>query len=294
MFTLSPVAAILLYIIVGSGLAAYVGKRVADKEQRTELFLWQYVFTFIIAVLFAFATGESVLDASFANVVLIGFVAGGGTFFAWKAIRVSQSRNALHSFWSTIIAMTLSFFILHEGQFITLPIGIGIVMSVVAGLGCMWRSHQRESLSFYGYVAAYSGAWGLAMFGQRFWSFHGMPIPTFLLGWYTGTLIAAFVFFIFCTNFSKDRQNTAPLRLKDIVLVFVLAVLTILSLGLASVSYRLPQMIVLPIFFIAGMVLPALIGLFVFHEREQLALVDWLLFGLGAFGALIVGLNLII
>ncbi|GEM_PF-1530471 len=292
-FSISPVAAIFFRVVVAYGLAAYVGKKIADRQDRAELFLWQYIFTFGIAAALALASQSIVLDGAFWNVVLIGLIAGGGTFFSWKAIHVSQSRNALFIFWSDLIAMSLAFFVLHEGRFITPLIGIGIALSFAAQLGFIWGRRQKESLAFYTYVAVYSVAWGLALFGQRFWSFKEMPVPTFLFGWYTGTLVVAILIFFLSIGASRTLKNLVPLLPKDIVLTFVLAALTLLSLGLASVSYRLPQTIVQPIYSVAGMILPLLIGLFIFRERRQFTFIEWLSLGLGGIGALIVSVNLI-
>lgn len=299
--TLSPEVAIFIRIIVAYGLTQYVIKKIVGNNRRTERFLWMFVFTLILAGGLAMISGGVVLNEAFWDVTIIGFIAGSGTFFSWKAIHISQSRNALFTFWDDIIAMSLSYCVLHEGQFITAPIGIGITLSLASLLGFIWYGRlQKETkgelnlvpLAFYGYVGVYSVAWGLAVFGQRYWSFHSMPMPTFLLGWYTGTLLAAILVFLAYKDRAEDQKSSAPLRVKDIAATFVLAVLILVSLGLASISYQLPQTIVQPIYFVAEMIIPSLIGLFIFRERKQFALVEWMFFGLGTIGALVIGLNL--
>lgn len=300
-FAMSPETAVLLRVVVAYVFTQYVLKKVVGGNRRTERFLWQFIFTFIIAGVLTLMSGGSIIDQAFWNVVLIGFIAGGGTFFSWKAVHISQSRNALFTFWDDIIAMTLSFVVLHEGQFITAPIGIGMALSFAALFGFIWYGRRQKNvrgelkpvpLVFYGYVAVYSVVWGLAIFGQRYWAFHEMPVPTFLLGWYTGTLIAAALVFLFYKDGAEDQKSTAPLGLKDISATFLLAVLILGSLGLASVSYQLPQTVVQPIYFVAEMIIPSLMGLFIFHERKQFARPEWFFFGLGAVGAFVVVLNL--
>lgn len=293
--------AVILRVIVAYGLTQYVIKKIVGKNRRTERFLWQFIFTFIIAGAWALVSGGTVISKAFWNVVLIGLLAGGGTFFSWKAIHISQSRNAIFTFWDDIIAMSLSFFVLHEGHFITLPIGIGIAISFVALFGFIWYGRLQKDMKgelkpvpfvFYTYVGIYSIAWGLAAFGQRYWSYYDMPVPTFLLGWYTGTLIVAILLFLIYKDTSENQKSVAPLGLKGIAEMFVLAVFILVSLGLASVSYRLPQTVVQPIYFVAEMIIPALIGLFIFHERKQFATIEWFFFGLGAVGAFVVVLNI--
>ncbi len=300
-FSMSPEMAILLRVIFAYGFTQYAIKKIVGENRRTERFLWQFVFTFAIAGMLASIFGGVVINGTFWSVALIGLIAGSGTFFSWKAINLSQSRNALFTFWDDIIAMSLSFYILHEGQFITTRGGAGIVTSFVALFGFIWYGRRQKVEEgkpspvppvFYGYVAVYSIAWGLAVFGQRYWSFHEMSVPTFLFGWYTGMLIAAVLVFLIYKDDSEGQKSTAPPGPKGIAATFALAVLILVSLALASVSYRLLQTAVQPIYFVSEMILPALMGLFIFHERKQLTRSEWFFFGLGAIGALMVGLNL--
>lgn len=300
-FSMSPEMAIIIRVIVAYSLIQYATKKIVGGNRRTERFLWQFAFTFIIAGIWVLISGDVVVNAAFWNVMLIGFIAGSGTFFSWKAIHLSQSRNALFTFWDDIIAMSLAFFVLHEGRFITAPIGIGIALSFVALFGFIWYARCQKSekeglkplpLIFYSYVGTYSIAWGLAVFGQRYWAFNDMPVSTFLFGWYVGALVAAALVFLVYKDASEDQRSTALLGPKDIAATFVLAMLILSSLGLASVSYRLPQMIVQPIYLVAEMIIPSLIGLFIFHERKHFARFEWLFFGLGAIGALMVGINI--
>ena len=64
------------------------------------------------------------------------------------------------------------------------------------------------------------------------------------------------------------------------------------SVGAAYGAYRLaPQTVVQPLFLVGEMVGPALIGLYVFGEREALARRDQAYFALGLAGGLLVALS---
>jgi hypothetical protein len=64
------------------------------------------------------------------------------------------------------------------------------------------------------------------------------------------------------------------------------------AVGAAYSAYRMaPQTIVQPLFLVGEMVGPALIGLYVFGEREALARRDQLYFAIGLAGGLLVALS---
>ncbi len=287
-----------LRVLTAFILAQYLVKMVAGKDRRTERFLWQYLFTLLIAGTLALFTGAVVFGREFFVIVIIGFVSAGGTLLSWKAIAISQSRTALFTFWDDIIAMGLSYFILHEGRFITLPVGIGIALSFLSlalFVRYEWvhRVQKKEGgyaipLKFYVYVLVYSILYGIAMFGQRFWSFQHLPILTFALAWYIGACAAAVLIRLFYKDKGGDQQTKKSFTVLDVLLHFMLALSTYASLVLASVAYLAPQVIVQPIFLVGEMIIPALMGLFIFHERKHFDLTEWFYFAIGFTGALLV------
>lgn len=293
--------ALVLRVLVGFGLANLLIKWVASQGRRTERFFWQFAFAFAIAVSFAVATGGVQTNQMFWVFTLLGAVATAGTFYWWKATAMSQSRNALFTFWDDLIAMGLAYVILHEGQFITPPVALGIAISFLS-VGLFIRhgykkskqketAHETLPLRFYGYIAFYSVVWGVAYFGQRFWSHADLPISTFALTWYTGGLITATLVYLFYKDKAVDQQNAAAIGPKGIIACFTLAVALYASMCLSIAAYKAPQVVVQPIFFVSEMILPALIGLFIFRERKNFDRVEWLYFVIGVAGALMVGLS---
>lgn len=142
--------AIVLYIVIAQGVTQYALKTVVGKNRRTERFLWQFIFTFLIAMTLAFSLGGLALNGAFLSVVVIGFIAGAGSFLAWKAITISQSRAALFNFWSDIIAVILAYVVLDEGKFLTPPIAFGshLVFQRSSGLfGMDTKSTHKVSAS---------------------------------------------------------------------------------------------------------------------------------------------------
>ena len=71
-----------------------------------------------------------------------------------------------------------------------------------------------------------------------------------------------------------------------------LSLVTLVALSAAFMAYRLaPQTVVQPRFLVGEMVAPAFLGLYVFAERNALDRWEYLYFGLGLTGDLVVALS---
>ena len=74
--------------------------------------------------------------------------------------------------------------------------------------------------------------------------------------------------------------------------MFALALCVFISLALSYTAYQLaPQNIVQPFFLVGEMILPALIGLFIFSERRGLDKTEKFSFALGALGGIIIAIS---
>ena len=118
-----------------------------------------------------------------------------------------------------------------------------------------------------------------------------MPIPLFLSAWYTGTFITAVLMHLFYRDQGDKNAGTAPITMRGLLIIFMLSVSILLSMALTIVTYRAPQVIIQPIFLVSEMILPALIGLYLFHERKNFDTWQWIFFAIGTVGALIVGFS---
>jgi hypothetical protein len=299
---LSVPVALGLRVLVGNILFPFFLKKVVMRDRRIDQFFMQYCFALGLAITLTFFWGGIQFDSTFLPLVALGFITAGGNYFAWGAVAISQSRTSVFTFWDDLIAVSLAYFILHEGRFISPTIAVGIGLSFLSiilfarhgWIHCLRKKEQGQTVSFkfYVYVLVYSVLWGFSQFGQRFWSFHEMPTQTFLLGFYTGTFVMAALI----RAFYNDRMEGTPqksLIFRDFAYSFTLAVLIFVSMGLAFAAYRAPQVIVQPVLLVAEMVFPTLIGLFIFHERKQLDPPEWIYLGIGFAGALLVGRSLI-
>ena len=98
--------------------------------------------------------------------------------------------------------------------------------------------------------------------------------------------------FLCFKKFYPQSGHNPPFTRKDFGFVVIMGSSMMAALALAYLSYeRAPQTIVQPIFLVAEMTLPALIGLFVFKERKGFKLTDWCLIAIGIAGGVLAGLS---
>jgi hypothetical protein len=90
----------------------------------------------------------------------------------------------------------------------------------------------------------------------------------------------------------KDPAVFAMIPGKDVLRVVGLSLLVLVTMSAAYMAYRLaPQTIVQPLFLVGEMIAPALIGLYVFAEREALDRQEQLYFAVGLLGGVLVALS---
>src|SRR5205823_1978598 len=104
-------------------------KPLVDHYAKTTLLLLQFVVCFALALLVAVAFNQCHLDW---RIVAVGFGNGLAAYCYYRAITISLSRTALFAFWDDLLAMGLSYTLLHEEQLLNARIVVGIGMSVGA------------------------------------------------------------------------------------------------------------------------------------------------------------------
>lgn len=290
----------LLRIIIGNGIAHWLIKHVSGMHSRTARLFLQFLFCALFATIIASTFGNLQTDGKFYFLLVVGFFNGFGAYCQWRAIDISLSKNALFTFWDDIIAMSLGIFILNEWRFLNRGIILGIICSFAALILFARHDYQnggknKTGFDFYGYVLAYSIIWGFAVFFQRYFAFHKLPTSTFLTGWYGGAFIAASVIFLFFRETgSGETKKEITLREKYMMLGWsaLLALSIFGSMGTTYWSYMLAPIAVLqPIYLVAEMIVPALIGFFAFGERKHYGLAEWFYFALGITGGIIIAYN---
>jgi hypothetical protein len=127
----------------------------------------------------------------------------------------------------------------------------------------------------------------VGVFFMRYLGVQGTGLGTFLVNWYGGVVLAAALLFLT----APEAQRALPPR-RDWPRVFALSLLVLVTMSAAFWAYWLaPQTVVQPLFLVGEMLAPALLGLYVFAEREGLDRIEQLYFVLGLGGGTLVALS---
>jgi hypothetical protein len=275
-------------------------KPIVDKYPHSTMLFLQFMFCFVATLPVAVALNQHRVDWT---IVAVGFVNGLAAYCYRKAIAMSLSRTALLAFWDDLLAMGLSYVLLHEGQFLTTGIVLGMGASLGAVILFTVHSYRKQQTGkdepdiipkrLYLLAGAYSVILGVGVFFMRYLGVKNTGLGTFLMNWYGGVVLAAGLLLLVAPEEErKDPVVVATLPREDLLRVLGLSLLVLVTMSAAYTAYRLaPQTVVQPLFLVGEMIAPALIGLYVFAEREALERQEHLYFGLGLAGGLLVALS---
>ena len=184
---------VFLRVLVANVIHPSISKHVVMKHSLQKRHLFNFSFCSLVAISIAVACGQLSLTTTTLFIFCVGVANGWAAYCQWKALGISLSRNSLFTFWDDIIAMSLSYYLLNEGQFLNFQGKLGIILSVAAVTLFAFRDYCRKEgvgdkvpSRFYFYVGLYSVIWGVATFLMRKWGVEKVPISTFLASWYTG------------------------------------------------------------------------------------------------------------
>ena len=280
--------------------AAYIAgplllKPLVDRYAQATLLLLQFLGCLAVALPLAVVWHQHQLDW---RIVAVGFSNGLAAYCYYKAIALSLSRTALFAFWDDLLAMGLSYTLLHEGQFLNARLVVGIGVSLGAVLLFTVHSYSQQAqepttkrlpMRLYLYAGAYSVILGLGLFFIRYLGVQGTALGTFLVNWYGGMVMAALLLVL---SGADPAQEPFTLPWRVLPRLGGLSLVALVAMSGAYGAYRLaPQTVVQPLFLVGEMIAPALIGLYVFGERQALDRQERLYFVLGLAGGLLVALS---
>ena len=141
------------------------------------------------------------------------------------------------------------------------------------------------------WIAGYSAVWGISLFSLRYFAVNGVSITSFLPPWYGGAALAGILLYAALED-KGTRSSLKGMSGKDIVLSLALGACILAALWLAYAAFQIaPLVVAQPIFLVAEMIFPALIGLIGFSEGKTYDRFGWACFGLGAVGVCLIALG---
>ena len=295
---------------MANGVFPVLLKMMAGLPSRNRRYVGQYVVCFSLAVIVGLLDPPNIGGVT-GIVFFLGLTNGIATYAQWKAIGISQSKAALFDFWDDIVTMLMSYTILGEGRYLTpiVCIGIGLSFGAVALFAVnsynKGQEQQKNTLRMFFYIGVYSVIWGVALFAMRYFGIRGVSAGSFLILWYGGTLLSACV--IFCLVRGEVIVNE-PINIISALLPVYRAISKSLLLGVTALALCTFSFMVLsydayvlespetiqPFYLVGEMILPTLIGLYIFHERDGLDLFDKVAFAIGIAGGAMVAVNLVL
>jgi hypothetical protein len=120
---------VVLRIVVTYVALPVLVKPLAEHPARAPILALQFLRAVGLALPAALILGQGTLHGPIA---VVGFFTGLAAYAYWRAIDLSLSRTALFAFWDDLIAMGLSYGLLHEAQFLNAWMLTGIGMSLLA------------------------------------------------------------------------------------------------------------------------------------------------------------------
>jgi hypothetical protein len=277
MYNLAPWFLLFVYVVTGFGLVRYLEKKIVNLPSRTQRLLLQYIFCFSLAVIFWLIKDRSFNEQMIA-IFIIGIGNGIAVFNRWKATEISLSGTSVWSFMDDLVAMALAFFILNEVKILNifLTIGISIAILSIVLLGFQ-KKHHGWPIKFFLYVGVSSILWGIAYFSQRFFASGGVSSSEYILAWYGGSLLTASLIRLFWKETGQAKLGT-PLSKKDVLVLFTISISIFTTVLIATTILKnMPQIIFQPILLVSEAVIPTLMGLIIFREKQNYSSIEKIL-----------------
>ncbi|MFH1822648.1 MAG: EamA family transporter [Patescibacteria group bacterium] len=273
-------------------------KKITGLPARTRRLCWQFFFCAIFSFLFLllFKENISVINKFWLIIAGVGLINSFACYSYWRAIDISLSKTALFTQADDIIAILLGFLFLNEIKFLKPELIFGLIICFGAASLLIFQSYKAKSTNLHGennfklilWVAGFSLIYGIAAFLMRYFAITGITFSTFLTSWYTGSFLGALIIL----SFAGKNEAGKKLNLKSISGVFILSLVIWLSMLLGYWTVKLvPITVFQPIFLVSELILPALLGLYIFKERKKLTFLEKIAFLLGLFGILLIGFS---
>jgi len=242
----------------------------------------------------------------FLTIFIVGIFNGYGCYSQWKATQFNLSAMALFTFVDDAIAICLGYYILKEGKHINTGVASGLIICalvvILFSLNNYWKKRIIENTGdktrylpyqFFFYALSFGIIWGFAEFAEAYFAFNAVGVGTFLSGWYCGSFATAFTFLLFKKSGGIINEVKETITNNSIPIMLIASILIMLNIWLTYWIFQLqtPMVVAVPIFFASAMIMPALVGIFIFKEGEGYDKKDRLLFFAAAVGALLIGLN---
>jgi len=280
-----------LYVILGFVVARFLQKKAADSVEKDKLLVHQFLFSAILAFgffLYAGGSFDQLWHPLVPAVMGLGVLNGAANHFHWKALRISLSKTSVLTQFDDISAIALSFVFLGEFRLLREPrllLGMGLCFGS-AWLFIKTRQeitalHNRALLTN---VLSYSLLWGTTSCAMRALALAGLPIITFLVVWYSVSLLTVGVIM------ALTNRGWPGLRvpLNEALWAYGAGIAIFVCMALMyTVRAIAPVTVTQPIILVSEMIIPFAIGWYAFREGKAFSIIEKLAVLVGFAGGLV-------
>ncbi len=283
----------------------FLKRWVVDDKGRLARLFFQYILCLALAGLVLLAVnmklGVAIRDVP-PGLLALGLANGLAVYWQWRAVEVHLAKFSLLAFWADILAVLLGYISLGEATYLNRWLVTGLIFTAIATIGlAVWARRNRPKEEnpgkpppkFFRFVFGYATISGLTSFFQRYFALGGVSQPVWLLGWYAGSLAAV----VILVSWLKKRRAKIEVRETAVFSIsrrnfLITAGSSLFVFANAWTGYWSAQVapitVTTPIFFTAALVVPTLIGLYVFGERKDLSRAEAAFMFIAACGGLLV------
>lgn len=285
MLSAEAITAVTLYIIINV-VAQATMKQMTDTLPRTKALFWQFIIAVTLSLIAIILVGDLYTNLEYLPMVLIGMINAFGAYCQWRAYAISLSKSVLFMPLSGVISATLAAwflgekFLYHSGWLL-----VGLVFLQAAGFFLAWRKPKPEekihfiSWQWLVWVLSMVSIFGTAAFMIKGFS-NTVPLTTFLVHWYIGACLGAFIIFLF-----KKEQPKGPFKKRHLLLILVASVALWGSRSVHFWAFQVaPLGLVVPLQIFGLSATSILVGWVVFKEKEQLTRLHVIGFLIGLLG----------
>lgn len=290
-------------------------KKITGLPSRARRLSLQFMFCAIFSFAFAAMSGGLAFNKYWLIIAGIGVVNCLAAYCQWRAVDINLSKTALFTQADDIITVSLGYIILGEAKYLNSTLAMGVALCFITSTAIVMSKYKTAdkkggnvNAKLIGWIAVYSVIWGVAVFTMRYFALNGVSFSTFLTAWYSGSYIGSLLI-LFLPQLAvkiatalklKSAQNLDLAVKKEIgekltktgaksVLVLSLAIWFSMFFGYHATKLA-PLTVSQPIFLASEMILPALIGLWIFKELKELNMIERIAFPVGIIGGLIIGM----
>jgi uncharacterized membrane protein len=288
--------AVLFRALIAYAIQPTFMKKAADLPSPTRRLAWMFAWAFGYALV-GMAVMREVPQFSHAWVAVLGVLNSVALYCHWKAMKISLSKSAIFAQADDIVAIGCAMLFLGETRFITWQVGLGILLCLAAVWFFAVRNDRkglegdkvdRTNLLMIGWILAYSVLWGFDIFVSRIAGIEGVSLPEYTFWRYGSSLIGALLILLV----RGKEEAGAPLTRKGVLGTAGLGLFAWSSILFEYyVLQQAPIAVAQPIFQVSELLFPPLAGWIIFKERKTFRGAEWVGFGLGLMGSLVIALS---